>query len=281
MSATRSQALPASGEIRLVTNRTDLEVSSTPRPPQSCHGVSKAVSITAQLSNNKGPHSRTASQSGAQDGPRPEHKMQQDSAMHVQDDKEYEKSLDFKLVARVQKGDKRAFDLLVVKYQGRVAAVVSRFVSDYHEIADVTQEAFIKAYRAIDRFRGDSAFYTWLYRIAINCAKNFLVARGRRAPTSDLDVDDSPVAANSEQMRDNASPEQEVHRQQLEVAVKQAISALPEDLKVAFSLREFDGLSYEDIASVMECPVGTVRSRIFRARESVDQAVSPMLEGGA
>lgn len=243
--------------------------------------ITKAVSINGQLSNNSSPYNRTVSRGGPEERQGPAKRMQQDSAIHAQDDKEYEKSLDYKLVARVQKGDKKAFDLLVVKYQGRVAAVVSRFVSDYHEIADVTQETFIKAYRAIARFRGDSAFYTWLYRIAINCAKNFLVARGRRAPTSDLDIDESPVAANSQQMRDIASPEQEVHRQQLEVAVKQAISALPEDLKVAFTLREFDGLSYEDIAAVMDCPVGTVRSRIFRARESVDKVVTPLLEGGA
>lgn len=205
--------------------------------------------------------------------------MQQDSSKQLANDKDLERSADAKLVARVQKGDKRAFDLLVVKYQGRVASVVSRFISDYHEIADVTQEAFIKAYRAIKNFRGDSAFYTWLYRIAINCAKNYLVAKGRRPPSSDLDVDDSPTAANSQQMRDIASPERELNKAQLERVVKDAIAALAEDLKVAFTLREFDGLSYEEIASVMACPVGTVRSRIFRAREAVDKEVRALMSG--
>jgi len=247
---------------------------------QSQKRVSEAadVSIQAQVGNNT--PVRAVSQivlpKQKKDTSKP---MQQDSASLISEEKDYERSVDAKLVARVQKGDKRAFDLLVVKYQGRVASVVSRFIGDYHEIADVTQEAFIKAFRAIKSFRGDSAFYTWLYRIAINCAKNYLVAKGRRPPTTDLDVDESPVAANSRNMRDIASPESELNKQQLERVVKEAIAALPEDLKVAFTLREFDGLSYEEIASVMDCPVGTVRSRIFRARESVDKEVQALMEG--
>ncbi len=188
-----------------------------------------------------------------------------------------DRSADQKLVVRVQKGDARAFDLLVVKYQGKVASIVSRYVGDYHEIADVTQETFIKAFRAIARFRGDSAFYTWLYRIAINCAKNYLVAKGRRPPAADIDIDEAEHFANSSVLKDIASPEHVLNRQQLEAVVKQSIASLPEDLRVALTLREFEGLSYEEIADVMECPVGTVRSRIFRAREAIDKAVQPLM----
>lgn len=242
----------------------------------SCEDV---ISISPKLGNNKRPVAQVSNLARSAQRTGTPFNMSHDSAVQAQEDKEYEKSLDFKLVARVQKGDKKAFDLLVIKYQGKVASVVSRFISDYHEIADVTQEAFIKAYRAIERFRGDSAFYTWLYRIAINCAKNYLVARGRRAPTQDLDMDESPAAANSMQMRDIASPEQELNREQLEKVVKKAIADLPEDLRVAFTLREFDGLSYEDISAVMDCPVGTVRSRIFRAREAVDKEIQPLMSG--
>ena len=188
-----------------------------------------------------------------------------------------DRAADHKLVMRVQKGDRRAFDLLVVKYQGRVASIISRYVSDYHEISDVTQETFIKAYRAIARFRGDSAFYTWLYRIAINCAKNYLVAKGRRPPPADIDIDEAEHLSGASRLKDIASPEHVLNRQQLETAVKQAIAGLPEDLRVALTLREFEGLSYEEIAAVMMCPVGTVRSRIFRAREVVDKAVQPIV----
>jgi len=246
--------------------------------PLSTSRSSVAISIVPELGNNSATVklAQTRVENSKVSGP--SKTMQQDSATPLQDDKEYEKTLDYKLVLRVQKGDKKAFDLLVIKYQGRVASVVSRFISDYHEIADVTQEAFIKAYRAIGKFRGDSAFYTWLYRIAINCAKNYLVSRGRRPPSTDLDVNDSPVAANSAKLRDIATPESEINREQLQGVIRDAISALPEDLRVAFTLREFDGLSYEDISQVMSCPVGTVRSRIFRAREAVDQAVKPLMD---
>lgn len=238
--------------------------------------VCRPVSFRAELGNNAASNAvREAYSSLPAKAKTP--RMHQDVNKQHVDDKEFEKSLDAKLVARVQKGDKRAFDLLVIKYQARVASVVSRFVGEFHEISDVTQETFIKAYRAISSFRGDSAFYTWLYRIAINCAKNFLVAKGRRPPSSDLDYEDSPTAANSQTMRDIASPESELSRDQLEQVVNQAIAALPEDLKVAFTLREFEGLSYEEIADVMGCPVGTVRSRIFRARESVDKEIQPLL----
>jgi len=185
---------------------------------------------------------------------------------------------DKQLVARVQKGDKRAFDLLVLKYQHKIFGLISRYIKDHHEVMDVAQEAFIKAYRAIGRFRGDSAFYTWLYRIAINTAKNHLVSRSRRPPDTDVDVVDAEYYESASKLKDNASPEQLVHRQQLEEAVFKAIEQLPEDLKAAVTLREFDGLSYEEIAEVMQCPVGTVRSRIFRARESIDKHISHLVD---
>jgi len=185
-------------------------------------------------------------------------------------------SIDQKLVARVQKGDKKAFDLLVIKYQGRVASIVSRYVSDYHEVSDVTQEAFIKAYRAIDRFRGDSAFYTWVYRIAINCAKNYLQAKGRRPANSDINIDDAENLSSVRYLKELATPENILDKDQLEAVIKQTIQSLPEDLRVALTLREFDNLSYENIAEIMACPVGTVRSRIFRAREAVDKEIMAM-----
>lgn len=184
---------------------------------------------------------------------------------------------DKQLVAKVQSGDKRAFDLLVIKYQHRIFAIISRYVKDSAEVHDVAQEAFIKAYRAIGNFRGDSAFYTWIYRIAINTAKNYLVSRGRRPPASDVDMDDAEFYAGSDMLRDNASPEQQMMRDQLEEVVFKAIKSLPEDLRTAVSLREMEGLSYEEIAEVMGCPVGTVRSRIFRAREHIDKHMSPLV----
>ena len=177
------------------------------------------------------------------------------------------------LVARVQKGDKRAFDMLVLKYQYKVHAIVSRYIKDFDEVNDVVQEAFIKAYRALGNFRGDSQFYTWLYRIAVNTAKNNLVARNRRPPASDVDVDEAETFAGADYLKDIDSPENLLFRDELERVVSEAIQALPEDLRTALTLREFEGLSYEDIANVMECPVGTVRSRIFRAREAIDQEV--------
>lgn len=245
----------------------ELPISSDPR-----HNVVRLGSAFAQDAG-------TGHNSNVNNGPAMDAKTQSDSVDATDQQKQFERALDEKLVKRVQKGDKKAFDLLVVKHQSKVASVVSRYLNDYHEIADVTQEAFIKAYRAINTFRGDSAFYTWMYRIAINCAKNYLVARSRRAPLRDIDVDDPVGAMGSLQLRDQTTPESELSGKQLEVVVHQAISNLAEDLRVAFTLREFDGLSYEEIAQVMDCPVGTVRSRIFRARESVDQAVKPLLSG--
>lgn len=185
--------------------------------------------------------------------------------------------VDAKLVERVQKGDKRAFDMLVVKYQHKIYALVSRLVNDHAEVQDVTQESFIKAYRALPNFRGDSAFYTWLYRIAVNTAKNYLVSRNRRPPGSDIDIDDAAQFAAESGLRDIDSPEQQLQGEQMIKIVDRAISALPEDLRTALSLREFDGLSYEEIAEVMQCPVGTVRSRIFRAREAIDKELEPLM----
>lgn len=185
---------------------------------------------------------------------------------------------DHLLVRRVQQGDKKAFDLLYVKYRHRIAGLVSRFVFDSHEVQDVTQEAFIKAYRALGSFRGDSQFYTWLYRIAINTAKNYLVLRHRRPPGTDIDIDDAVLHESGFALTDNASPERNIMSEQLMAAVNLAIKNLPEDLRSALTLREYDGLSYEEIAGIMECPVGTVRSRIFRAREAVDNEIAPFLE---
>ena len=183
---------------------------------------------------------------------------------------------DQQLVKRVQDGDKRAFDLLVLKYQHRILGLVVRFVHDPHEAQDVTQEAFIKAYRALANFRGDSAFYTWLYRIAINTAKNYLVSRNRRPPISDVDSGDAEFYDGDHALKDMASPERLMLRDEIDETVQRSIKQLPEDLRRALTLREFDGLSYEDIATVMQCPVGTVRSRIFRAREAVDKALRPL-----
>ena len=186
---------------------------------------------------------------------------------------------DQQLVDRVQKGDKRAFDLLVIKYQYKVHAIVGRFIRDTHEVSDVTQEAFIKAYRALPRFRGESQFYTWLYRIAVNTAKNYLVARSRRPPQSDVDLADAEYYAGSDKLKDVGSPENQLFRDELEAVINQAIEELPEDLRTAVTLREYEGLSYEDIAEVMDCPVGTVRSRIFRGREAIDARVLQLMDG--
>ena len=194
-------------------------------------------------------------------------------------DVEQIKETDKQLVARVKKGDKRAFDLLVLKHQYKVHAIVGRYIKDFDEVNDVTQEAFIKAYRAMAKFRGDSQFYTWLYRIAVNTAKNYLVSRNRRPPASDVDVADAEYYSGSENLKDVGSPEQLMYRDELEQVVDNAIKNLPEDLRTAVTLREFEGLSYEEIAEVMGCPVGTVRSRIFRARESIDQQVQTLADG--
>jgi RNA polymerase sigma-70 factor (ECF subfamily) len=186
---------------------------------------------------------------------------------------------DQQLVEKVQAGDKRAFDLLVLKYQAKIQALVARYVQDSHEVQDVTQEAFIKAYRALPRFRGDAAFYTWLYRIAINTAKNHLVSRSRRPPGSDVEVEDAEYYEAGGALRDQENPENQLFRAELEKVVNTAIKELPDDLRAAVTLREFDGLSYEDIADIMDCPVGTVRSRIFRAREAIDTRVQAQLDG--
>ena len=187
---------------------------------------------------------------------------------------------DQQLVQRAQRGDLRAFDLLVLKYQGRIAALVSRYVSDAGEVEDVTQEAFIKAYRALGKFRGDSAFYTWLYRIAANAAKNHLVAKGRR-PGADATIEDAEGYDEGGLLLESASPEALAMGGELAEVVESALNALPGELKAALMLREFDGLSYDDIADVLGCPVGTVRSRIFRAREAIDQRVKEQISGGS
>ena len=190
-----------------------------------------------------------------------------------------EAKVDQLLVERVQKGDKRAFDLLIQKYQHRIVSLVSRYVSDPSEAQDVAQEAFIKAYRAIKRFRGDSAFYTWLYRIAINTAKNWIVAKNRRPPNSDIDASDAEQYAISSRLRETSTPERELLREEIENTVFDTIAKLPEDLRTAIMLREMDGMSYEEIAITMECPIGTVRSRIFRAREAIDEKLKPLIGG--
>ncbi|MHA7817109.1 MAG: RNA polymerase sigma factor RpoE [Pseudohaliea sp.] len=186
---------------------------------------------------------------------------------------------DKQLVDRVQRGDNRAFDLLVLKYQHRILGLVGRYVQDADEVQDVAQEAFIKAYRAMPGFRGESAFYTWLYRIAINTAKNHLVSRSRRPPGADVEVEDAEHFESGGALRDLENPENALFGEELKAVVEAAIEELPEDLRTAVTLREFDGLSYEDIADVMDCPVGTVRSRIFRAREAIDIRVRAQLAG--
>lgn len=183
--------------------------------------------------------------------------------------------VDKQLVERVKAGDKHAFDLLVKKYQHKIIGLIGRYVYDSHEAMDIAQETFIKAYRALPKFRGDSAFYTWLYRIAINTAKNHLVARGRRP--ADVDVDDAQYFEGDSELKDIETPENCLYRDELEKVIKKTLQKLPEDLRTALTLREFEGLSYEEIAGVMECPVGTVRSRIFRAREAIDKEIMPLM----
>lgn len=190
-------------------------------------------------------------------------------------------SSDKQLVARVQKGDRRAFDLLVIKYQKRIIALSYRFVNDPMEAQDIAQEAFIKAFRAAPGFRGDSAFYTWLYRITINTAKNYLQSRGRRAPLHDMDVDNEEQFVADQNLENNASPEALMQRDQLKSVIFSCMEKLPDELQQAIKLREIDGMSYEDIAIAMGCPVGTVRSRIFRAREAIDKHIQPLVEQSA
>jgi len=188
-----------------------------------------------------------------------------------------EAQVDQLLVERVQKGDKKAFDLLINKYQHRIISLVARYVSDQTEALDVAQEAFIKAYRAIPRFRGDSAFYTWLYRIAINTAKNWLVAKKRRPPTSDIDAADAEQYDMDSRLKEHGTPENELMREEIRRTVYDTIAELPDDLRTAIILREMDGMSYEEIAVTMDCPIGTVRSRIFRAREAIDEKLKPLV----
>ena len=185
---------------------------------------------------------------------------------------------DRELVQRVQRGERQAFDLLMLKYQHRIAKLVTRYVQDPSEVLDVTQEAFLKAYRALPRFRGDSAFYTWMYRIAVNTAKNHLVAQTRRPKDCGVDVTDAEQVVDAADLKEYATPEGLALTEEIQRTVIAAIEALPEDLKVAISLRELEGLSYEDIARVMECPIGTVRSRIFRAREAINARLGPLLD---
>ena len=185
---------------------------------------------------------------------------------------------DKELVERVKNGEKAAYDLLVLKYQQRVVNLVLRFVRNHSDALDVTQEAFIKAYRALPNFRGDSAFYTWLYRIAVNTAKNHLAVQSRRPRTSDYDVSDIEQIEGNTALKDQATPESLLLKDELQALILKAIDDLPEDLKTAIMLREIEGLSYEEIACVMGCPIGTVRSRIFRARESIDQKMGPLMQ---
>lgn len=185
------------------------------------------------------------------------------------------------LVERVQQGDKQAFGLLVSKYQRKLIRLLSRWIRDPAEVEDIAQEAFIKAYRALPNFRGDSAFYTWLYRIGINTAKNYLAAQGRRAPTSTgFDSEEAEGFDEGEQLRDHNTPERILMSKQIGNTVNAAMAALPEDLRTAITLREIEGLSYEEISQIMDCPIGTVRSRIFRAREAIAEKLKPLLETG-
>lgn len=186
--------------------------------------------------------------------------------------------LDAELVKRVQAGDTAAFDILVQKYQHKVVNLVGRFVSDQAECYDITQDAFIKAYRAIGNFRGDSQFYTWLYRIAANTAKNYLASRARKSPTYSVDVEDAEHFEGESGLKEYATPENLLLTDEIKRTVFRAIEALPDDLKSAITLREIEGLSYEEIAEVMDCPIGTVRSRIFRARDVIDKELRPLLE---
>jgi RNA polymerase sigma-70 factor (ECF subfamily) len=189
-----------------------------------------------------------------------------------------DREIDQQLVERAQRGDKRAFEMLVVKYQRKLGRLLSRFIRDSAEVEDVAQEAFIKAYRALPSFRGDSAFYTWLYRIGINTAKNYLVALGRRAPTTtEFDSEEAENFEDGDQLRDMNTPEAELMSKQIASTVNETMQALPEELRTAITLREIEGLSYEDIATIMNCPIGTVRSRIFRARETIAERLRPLL----
>jgi RNA polymerase sigma-70 factor (ECF subfamily) len=188
------------------------------------------------------------------------------------------KQTDLELVRRVQAGDKSAFDVLVLKYQQKVINLVTRYVHDPHIAMDVSQESFIKAYRGLKNFRGDSAFYTWLYRISINTAKNYLVSKNRRMPDDDIDAQEAEQYEGGGKLREISTPEREALSDEIQLTVQSAIDALPDDLRIAITLRELEGLSYEEISETMDCPIGTVRSRIFRARESIENELAPLLE---
>ena len=185
--------------------------------------------------------------------------------------------VDQELVRRVQNGDKKAFDLLVLRYQHKIIQLISRYIKDSGEAQDIAQESFIKAYRALPRFRGDSAFYTWLYRIAINTAKNHLVARSRRPSDNEIDIQDAEQFEGADRLKEHATPEHLLLTDEIATTISLAIEELPEELRTAISLREFEGLSYEEIAQTMVCPVGTVRSRIFRAREAIDKKLKSLV----
>ena len=189
-----------------------------------------------------------------------------------------EPNIDQQLVERVQRGDKNAFNLLVTKYQHKVANLVSRYVKNHSDVPDIVQEAFIKAYRALPNFRGESAFYTWLYRIAVNCAKNHSVALGRKPPSTDVEIDDAELFDGGGALREHASPEKILLTEEIKKVIFTTMDSLPEDLRLAINFREIEGLSYEEIATIMECPVGTVRSRIFRARDAIDKKIRPLLQ---
>lgn len=188
-----------------------------------------------------------------------------------------EQDADITLVKRVQSGERGAFDLLVRKYQHKVFGIISRYIPNHAETQDVAQDTFLRAYRAIGNFRGESAFYTWLYTIATNTAKNHLVAQGRRPPTDDVQIEDAEYFEGALRLKETSTPERELMRQEIERAVTSAVDGLPDELRMAITLREVDGLTYEEIAQSMDCPIGTVRSRIFRAREAIDLKLRPLL----
>ncbi|RUO25829.1 RNA polymerase sigma factor RpoE [Aliidiomarina minuta] len=190
-----------------------------------------------------------------------------------------EQEIDQRLVERVQNGEQAAFDILVKKYQHKIMSLIARYVKQQGDVPDVAQEAFIKAYRALPNFRGESAFYTWLYRIAVNTAKNYLVSRGRKPPSSDIDAQEAEFLDDGHGLKDIASPESQLLSEEMRAVILDAINDLPDDLKQAITLRELDGMGYEEIAVTMDCPIGTVRSRIFRAREAIDKKLKPLLEG--
>lgn len=187
------------------------------------------------------------------------------------------KAADQQLVERVQSGDKKAFDVLVLKYQQKIANLISRYIRDPEEVKDVVQEAFIKAYRALPNFRGDSAFYTWMYRVAINTAKNYLATQGRRPPNDDIEADTAEQMDMGSKLKEQATPENLAANEDIKETIQAALDGLPDELRTAIILREIEGLSYEEIAQAMECPIGTVRSRIFRARDAIDQKLAPLL----